>query len=418
MDDLSAGQAPHAQRRAGTPPARGAPSRGRGSNTSIEAEASPSGVAERALAPDLARGGMLLAIAFAHAPLFVVAVDRGSAVANGIAEFFHLLFVNNHARPMFAFLFGYALVQLLNRQTRRGGDWVGIRKLLRRRGWWLVVIGFVHVAVLAPIDILAAYGLGAVLLVGMLRVRDSVLLWTAGLTLVPATAMVAFAMWYPMSQRISTYAAGSVAAGTTGFWELLTVRVLSWPTSLVVGVIMVVPGVLAGMWAARRRVLDEPGRHRGFLVRATVITTIVSLAGAIPAGLIQTGVWARPSGAAVWAAAFAQPLTGYFGGIGMAGAIGLIAVAAGRRRGRLTVAVEALGQRSMSLYVFQSVVFIVVFYPYGFGLQDDLGLAGATGVAVATWLASLLVADLMRRAGHRGPAEILLRRLAYRRRGA
>ncbi|GGO74391.1 DUF418 domain-containing protein [Nonomuraea cavernae] len=72
----------------------------------------------------------------------------------------------------------------------------------------------------------------------------------------------------------------------------------------------------------------------------------------------------------------------------------------------------------MSLYLFQSVVFVVVFGPYGLRLQDDLGLAGATGVAAATWLLSLVIADLLRRAGHRGPAEILLRRLAYRQRRA
>ncbi|MEV0592025.1 DUF418 domain-containing protein [Nonomuraea cavernae] len=374
----------------------------------------PPGTATRALAPDLARGGMLLAIAFAHAPLFVVAVDRGPAWANEVAGFFHLLFVNNHARPMFAFLFGYALVQLLHRQTQRGGDWPAVRKLLRRRGWWLVVIGFAHVAVLVPIDVLAVYGLSAVLLVGLLRAKDSTLLWTAGLTLVPATLLVGSGMWYPLSQGISTYAAGGIAAGTSGLWEMFVGRVAFWPFSLVAGVIMVVPGVIFGMWAARRRVLDEPERHRTFLVRATAITMVVSLAGALPAGLIQAGVWAEPSQAALWMAALAQPLTGYLGGIGMAGAIGLIALVAARRRGRLTVAVEALGQRSMSLYLFQSVVFVVVFGPYGFGLQDDLGLAGATGVAAATWLSSLVIADLMRRAGHRGPAEILLRRLAYR----
>ncbi|MQA88489.1 MAG: DUF418 domain-containing protein [Streptosporangiales bacterium] len=89
---------------------------------------------------------------------------------------------------------------------------------------------------------------------------------------------------------------------------------------------------------------------------------------------------------------------------------------AARRRSRLTTAIHALGQRSMSLYLFQSIVFVVVFYPYGFGLQDDLGLAGATEVATATWLVSLLIADFMRRVGYRGPAEILLRRLAYRQR--
>ena len=108
----------------------------------------------RALAPDLARGAMLLAIAFAHAPLFVLAVDHGPALANGVSLAFHDLFVHNHARPMFAFLFGYALVQTLDRRTARGDDPADVRSMLRRRGLWLLVFGLVHL-LLAPIDILA-----------------------------------------------------------------------------------------------------------------------------------------------------------------------------------------------------------------------------------------------------------------------
>ncbi|MFI7639696.1 DUF418 domain-containing protein [Nonomuraea sp. NPDC049400] len=373
------------------------------------------GTAARALAPDLARGVMLLAIAVAHAPLFVVSVDRGSAAANEIAGFLHLLFVHNHARPMFAFLFGYAMVQLLDRQTRRGSDWVAIRKLQRRRGWWLVAIGSVHMALLVPIDILAVYGMAAVLLTGMLRAKDSALLWTAGISLLPATLTVGLGMWIAMSQGASTYTQGSIAADERGFVEMFAARLGAWPFELGIGVISVVPAVLLGMWAARRRVLDEPARNRHLLVRTAVITTILSVAGAVPAALIQAGFWARPSAAALWAAALAQPLTGYLGGIGMAAVIGLVAIVAVRRRKLLTTAVEALGQRSMSLYLFQSIAFIAVFHPYGLGLQDRLGLTGAVGVAAATWLVSLGIAEVMRRAGHRGPAEILLRRLAYRR---
>jgi uncharacterized membrane protein YeiB len=381
----------------------------------IEAPARPHATAGRALAPDLARGAMLLAIAFAHAPLFVTDVHRGPAVLNAVIDIFHFLFVNNHARPMFAFLFGYALVQLLNRQLdRSGGDWVSARKLLRRRGWWLVAIGLAHVALLVPIDILATYGLAAVLLTGLLRRGDRALLWTAGLTFVPATALVGIGMWFPMSQGISTLTKGSVAADGQGFLAMLVERFSVWPFGLVVGGLAVVPGIVLGMWAARRRYLEEPERHRPFLVRATVITTVLSVAGSLPAALIQAGVWAEPSPAAVWAAAVAQPLTAYAGGIGMAGLVALVAIRAGRRRNRLTTMVEALGRRSMSLYLFQSIAFVVIFYPYGLGLQDDLGLAGATLVAAGTWLLSLLLADLMRRVGHRGPAELLLRRLAYR----
>jgi uncharacterized membrane protein YeiB len=357
---------------------------------------------------------MLLAIAFAHAPLFALALDRGNPVVNGAINVFHQLFVTNHARPMFAFLFGYSLVQLLNRRTERGDDGVKARKLLRRRGWWLLVIGFVHMAVFAPIDILAAYGLSAVLLVGMLRAKDATLLWTAGVFLVPATAMSGVALWYPLANDGTPYGADSISAGAGGFWELLAERLQVWPAALVTGVIMVVPGVLAGVWAARRRLLDDPAGNRAFLRRAAIVTLTLSVLGALPAILIQLGAWAAPPAGALWGAALAQPLTGYAGGIGMAAVIALVAIPAGRRPNAFTTAVQALGQRSMSLYLFQSVVFVLVFYPYGLAFQDDLGLAGATAVAAGTWVVSLGLAELMRRAGHRGPAEVLLRRLAYR----
>src|SRR5690606_18395667 len=93
-------------------------------------QAAPIGMAAptaRALAPDLARGIMLLAIASAHAPLFVTDVNRGVPMANAVFEVFHLLFIGNHARPMFAFLFGYGLVQMLNQRTRRGEEWPSVR---------------------------------------------------------------------------------------------------------------------------------------------------------------------------------------------------------------------------------------------------------------------------------------------------
>lgn len=351
---------------------------------------------------------MLLAIAFAHAPLFITSIDRGPVIANDVVTFFHLLFVNNHARPMFAFLFGYGMVQLLNRR----GEWVPTRKLLRRRGWWLVVIGVVHTAILAPIDILAMYGIAAILVVGLLRRRDATLLWSAGATMLASTVMAGLAMWAALLQAPSVIAAGSVAAGTTGPLELFLNRLAIWPIMLPIGILLVVPGMLFGMWAARRRILDEPARHRRFLVKASVITTVISVVGALPVALMDIDVWAKPSGLPLFAVALAQPLTGYLGGIGMAGIIALISLKVSS--GPLTTAVQALGQRSMSLYLFQSVVFVAVFYPYGFSLQDDLGLAGATAVAAATWLASLLLADLMRRRGYRGPGETLLRRLSSR----
>jgi hypothetical protein len=115
-----------------------------------------------------------------------------------------------------------------------------------------------------------------------------------------------------------------------------------------------------------------------------------------------------PSPELILVASVLQPLTGYVGGVALAAILALIAIAVGRRPGRITTAVQALGQRSLTLYLLQSVIFLVVFA--GFGLQDRVGMTGATVVAVLTWLVSLGVAELLRRAGRRGPAEYLLRR--------
>lgn len=41
---------------------------------------------------------------------------------------------------MFVFLSGYGLGQLADSRFAKGGDWPSVRKLLRRRGFWLLSI--------------------------------------------------------------------------------------------------------------------------------------------------------------------------------------------------------------------------------------------------------------------------------------
>ncbi|MFI0350888.1 DUF418 domain-containing protein [Actinomadura sp. 9N407] len=57
---------------------------------------------------------------------------------------------------------------------------------------------------------------------------------------------------------------------------------------------------------------------------------------------------------------------------------------------------------------------IALFAGYEGGLGDDVGTAAMAAVAVLTWLATVAAADLAARTGRRGPAEVLLRRLASR----
>jgi uncharacterized membrane protein YeiB len=74
---------------------------------------------------------------------------------------------------------------------------------------------------------------------------------------------------------------------------------------------------------------------------------------------------------------------------------------------------RACGQRSLTCYLGQSVVFAVLLPRSSLGLGGELGVAQVSALAAVTWLVLLGAAAAMERAGRRGPAEVLLRRLTY-----
>ena len=376
-------------------------------------------VAARSLAPDLARGAMLLFIALANAPGYLYGHPmgvRGYRIPQTLPErlviALQMTLVDGRAYPMFALLFGYGMVQMLRRHTASGVDAAAVRRLIRRRGRWLVLIGLGHAALLFSGDILGSYGLLAVLLAGVLtRVGDRTLLAAAALWLVPVAVLGAlFDPAVPDHGTAATTAAPLVAA-----WE----RVGEWGHGLVLNsLVNLVPPLLVGVWAARRRLLDDPARHRRLLVRAGVVGCGSAVAGGIPLALMGAFWWPAPSATAVDLAAVAHTVGGYCGGVGYAALAGLVAIRVDRRRGRVVTALAACGQRSMTSYLLQSVVFVAVLAEYGGGLGDALSVAQTALLAVGTWAATVVLADRMRSLGHRGPAEMLLRRLTYGRRDA
>jgi uncharacterized membrane protein YeiB len=67
----------------------------------------------------------------------------------------------------------------------------------------------------------------------------------------------------------------------------------------------------------------------------------------------------------------------------------------------------------MTCYLAQSVVWAVVFTPYLLDLSGTLSVFTTALLAIATWLATVLMADRMQRVRYRGPFELLVRRVTY-----
>lgn len=363
-------------------------------------EATP--LSERALGLDLARGAMLLGIALANAHFFlstdaslggypheVGAVDRATT-------WVLTTFVDAHAYPLFGLLFGYGAAQLARRHAERGAK--RVRRLLWRRAGTMIVVGSVHGILLFSGDVVAGYGVLLVFGAWIVFWRDGWLLgWAGVLFLLTASAAL-----------IPTTDAdvGPWLPGDPG--ELLLDHLSSLPLNLLAGPFVAAVPFLAGVWAGRRRLLERPTRRLAVLA---VVAIAVGALGAQPLALVLADVRPYPGDDGYGFVESLAIVTGLLGGFGYAAAFGWLAPRL--RHGRGVRALVATGQRALTCYLAQSVVWAVVFTPFLLGLHDDLGVTATALLSTATWAVTVALAVWMDRTGRRGPFETLLRRATY-----
>jgi uncharacterized membrane protein YeiB len=379
----------------------------------------PTAVRSRALGPDLARGIMLLFIALANTHGFlhpdgvstIRAMPIASTLADRVVAILETVLVDGRSYPMFAALFGYGMVQIMRRQESQGAQWPAVRRLLRRRGWWLALLGFLHATLLFYGDILAAYGLLAVILVSSLRLTSRKLLRRAAWWMLAGSVVYGLFSIPMPPELVRQVAPWSVEENPfIGMAQRSASLLLSAP------VLAVTAGgaLLLGVWAAHRRLLEEPERHLPLLRRIVLIGLPVSVLGGLPLALCTSGILSDPSPAIVIPAGVLHALTGFAGGPAYAALIAVWAIRRKDRQGPLVRALQATGQRSLTCYLSQSVIWAVAFAPYFLDLGPHLRLWQSAVLATATWAATVALAAWMQRAGLRGPFEVALRRLTYR----
>lgn len=399
----------------------------------------------RLLAPDFARGGMLLLILLSNTAFFLYAGDysrsleypAASTVADSVAQFLMLALLDVRVYPLFAFLVGYGIVQTFNRRTAAGATDREAAAMIQRRNRWLFVFGFLHAALLLGTEVLASYGLIGLVLCALFlrrserRTRAWIFTGVGVLTAVLALAAAALIAIAVLSPELGAPpAAGEEAerawfsgSGEDSYAVSVIIRLMSWFVLLFVnGLGVVLPtAILIGMWAARHRIIENPGPHLRLLRTVAAGGFLIGLAGALPSALSHIGVLDLPPAADLpdLLMAVTSWTTGLAGGLGYAAIFVLISERL-TRAGRVPLvigSVASLGQRSLSGYIGHSIVIAPVLSAWGLGLGAHLTSATMALFAIGLWVLTVAVAVVMQRYGRRGPLEVLLRRLSYRKSG-
>lgn len=406
------------------PPAPGSPATAAADAAPPRPAAGPLATSARAVAPDVARGLALLGIAIANAVVHLsgAAVGVGARPVDGstidrVVDGIVSVFVDRRTMPMFALLYGYGIGVVVRRRAAAWVAWPACRADLLRRSLVLLAFGAVHVVLLFEGDILGAYGLAGLITLGLVRARDRVVLVTAGVALAVGAALIGgLESATVLAGSLGGDAAFAMPAEESPLLALLY-RAVGGAIVAPVGAVVALPLVLLGLLAARREILERPADHVR-LLRTTALTGLaVSVLGALPHASSVARL--RDPGALDALGTGALHLvTGAAGGVAFAALVGWVVAARGTTLatlGPVGRALRAVGTRSLTCYLLQSVLFVLPLAPWAGGLASGMGSAQVVAWGVGVWLVTVAVAVTLEAAGRRGPAEALYRRLVYRR---
>jgi uncharacterized protein len=389
--------------------------------------AGPIGSGDRAPALDALRGFALLGILLVNLRLFSAPLSFDPGLGPGAPWWDRLaagavtVLAEGRFYPLFSFLLGYGFTVAHRRAWSRGASYTD-RHL--RRSAALFVLGALHAALLFSGDILSAYAVLGLGLLAAVHWRDRSVLTLSGVLLglgalvyggfgALAAAMATDpAVGGDFARDAQLYEAGSfaeVAALRLGDWglALLTLPVTG-PT--------VAAAMLLGHWAARRRLLEDPGAHRGLLRRLVVLGLPLGLAGGVVHALTLSRFGS--TGTAGMGPLAVTGVLNHVAGALLTGAyVGIAGLVAARRgpawRG---TPLQAVGRLALSNYLGQSLVCSLVFAGYGLGLYGRLGRAQVVAFGVALWVVQVALSAGYLRVFVMGPVEWLLRWVTYRRR--
>jgi uncharacterized protein len=390
---------------------------------------------ERILLLDVLRGIALLGVCVANVWLWfsgiafrfpgyreeLLRLSPDSVVFFGIA-----IVISGKAMSTFSFLFGLGFaVQMLRAQARgRSVVPVYLRRLIV-----LLLIGLAHMTLLWYGDILAAYAaLGFPLLLFRNRKERTLLVWAA-ILMVAVPLLLGGIPWIltaagfqlptPDLAEITRRNATTLSIFQNGPFGAIVGENLHQAGMFYAGrkapwLLYILGLFLLGLYAGRRRIFENTARYRAVFRRIAMWGLPIGLAASVTMSVLQTmldpaAVMARP-----WLILLTMTVF----------VVGTVPLAAGYVsaatllfdtpvwRDRLA-AFAPVGRMALTNYLTQTVVMLLVFYPYGGGLIGRTGPAAGLAIALAAFAAQMVLSELWLTRFRFGPIEWLWRALTY-----
>ena len=410
---------------------------------STAAQIGPTQESERAALLDALRGFALFGVCIANIltafsfwgaegteklmPRYILPTDKA-------AEFLTMMFVDGKFYSLFSLLFGLGFALQLQRAEQRGGDALPTYK---RRLRVLMAIGFLHLSLVWPGDILLFYALMGLVLIRLRNLDDRRLVrWAIILVLLPIPFYLPLLIHPALSLGTPFYLLASVAANAlhldVNSPTIITDVALShhWSDFAklnVVGIFFrygsllfisrpfkVLAMFLIGLLVGRHRVWERLDEFAPWLRRVAIggfalgLPMCAALAAWQKAGTEQSGPVHGLIETVFYSLGVAPLAMGY--------AAGFALLWRNDRWRKILSVLAPTGRMALTSYLTQSIIGVTLFYGIGFGLGGRVGptyfiLLALTILAVQTAFATWWLKRF-----RFGPMEWVWRTITYRKR--
>ncbi|PIB36582.1 hypothetical protein BFP72_14820 [Reichenbachiella sp. 5M10] len=331
-----------------------------------------------------------------------------------------IFLVSGKAYSIFALLFGYSFFIQMNRQEMKGVDFRPIF------AWRLVILlgmGLLHSMIYRG-DILHIYALMGMPMMVFYGVPSRILLWIAGLLILQPVLLylVATSFMDPEFVYAPYYGDGNFeegeriySAGTLGEvlqYNLYRARVVVWAWTYHNGRFFQLMALfLVGLVMARHQFLEQLSLYRSKVVFLGYFTLLIMLLFNLYVGAIEDFAWTDTQKALVTTTV--QSYLNVFYTLAICSVFVLIFLFL-ESRIKLFVYFSAYGRMSLTNYMSQAILGVVLFYGFGLGWYATVGAVWSLVLGGVIFTVQAAISWCWLQHHRYGPMEWLWRVLTYR----
>ena len=398
----------------------------------------PTPAKERIVLLDAIRGLAIFGILMVNMQIFfrpmtymLMGYQGEEQLINLLSTIFIKFFFEGKFYVLFSLLFGYGFFIFMNKSTEEG---LSILPVYRRRVFFLLIFGILHVVLLWPGDILVFYALFGFLLPLFRKVSDRGLVkWAVWLIMIPSILTSVLVLFLYLMLQIPEAATqieanlsqsgivmkeiyekvSSVYSNGT-FAEVTSNRLFEYRLVLP-GVLFFYPVVLAmfllGNLAARKNMVGNYTKHLGFFRKSLLWGAGIGVP--LSALFVFSYFFAKPQQMDVFqiSSILGMAVGGFFLCLFYVSAIVLL-----YHKGKLRLFSKLLapvGRMALTNYLMHSIICTTLFYSYGFGLFGKINTFQGILLAILIFAIQIPFSNLWLKRFQYGPFEWLWRSLTY-----